>query len=250
MFYFLHIPRTSGESITEEISISLEDEQRKDFLTGHLACLPFKKAPYSVFTEGEYRFRKKKIIEFSFSLIREPLERLLSAYSYTCNGNSDIEALNDREYFLQTVRGRIETPRPFPGFHGQPNMQCAYLYSEMIFPEYGGLKGDSSSSSLRDLSPHPSSALRDLSPHPKSLEDVLNSIEVNNINVYTMENRAKCVSDVNGYIYNKYGRKINGEVLKNSSASVGFTLNKAEKDEIRDLNSLDYKLYEHFLSHE
>jgi hypothetical protein len=239
MFYFLHIPRTSGESITEEISISLDDEQRKDFLAGHLACLPFKNSPYSVFTEGEYRFRKKKIIEFSFSLIREPLERLISAHSYVCFGKNDIEGMRNKEYFLQTVRGQVQTSRPFPGFDGKPNMQCAYLYSEMIFPEDGGLKGDSSSS-----------ALRDLSPHPKSLEDVLNSITLNNINVYTMENRAKCVSDVNGYIYHKYGRKINGEVFKNRSASVGFTLNKAETDEIRDLNSLDYKLYEHFLSHE
>jgi hypothetical protein len=65
-----------------------------------------------------------------------------------------------------------------------------------------------------------------------------------------MGNRVKCISAVNGYISNKYGRKINGEVSKNRSATVGFRLNKTEIDEIHDLNSLDYKLYEHFLSHE
>ena len=242
MFYFLHIPRTSGESITEEISIVLDDEHRKDFLSGHLACLPFKNfknSSYSVFAEGEYLFRKKRNIEFSFSLIREPLERLISAHSYVCLGNNDIEGMRNKEHFLKIVRGQVQTNRPFPGFDGKENMQCAYLYSEMTFLEERGLKEDSSSSAL----PY-------LSPHPQSFEDVLNSIALNNINVYTMGNRAKCISDVNGYIYNKYGRKINGKIFKNHSTRVDFVLSKSEIDEIHDLNSLDYKLYEHFLSHE
>ena len=224
MFYFLHIPRTSGESISEEIVGVLDEEHEKDFLRGHLACRPFV-------------FRKN--IEFSFSLIREPIDRLLSAYSYTCSKNDDIEALKDKERFLQTVRGRIETPRPFPGFHGQPNMQCAYLYSEMVFIE--DVIGNQDSNN---------SALCELSLDAQSFEDVLNSIQMNKISVHTLENREKCISAINGYMFKRYGRKINGRVLKNGSSSVGFRLNKTEIDEIHDLNSLDYKLYEHFLSHE
>lgn len=220
--YFLHIPKTSGLSITQEITriYSKKIFDGRDFF-------PVNNEPANPFTPitpikiilGHFALNPFDLIEFdySFSIIREPVSRLISLFAY--HHRIDESNLSNKKLFMDFVFGthpKIDAVE-FAGFDGQPNSQSSYLSTKTYLDEQ----------SFRNL------------PKSPSIKKVFESIRENNIDVFTLDNRGNLVTKLSVM----FGSKVDN-IHSNASPKVGFELNKSEISEILKLNSIDQELYE------
>ena len=220
--YFLHIPKTSGLSLTAEIQkiYSQTIVDGRDFF-------PVNKEPANPLTPiiprkvmcGHFALNPFDLMEFdySFSIIREPVSRMVSLFAY--HHRLDESNLSNKKLFMEFALGahpKINAVE-FAGFDGQPNSQSSYLSTKIYVDEHG----------LRHL------------PGSPSIEKVFESIDNNNIDVFTLDNRDNLVTKLSVM----FGLTVDDMNL-NASPRVGFELSKSEILEILKINSIDQELYE------
>ena len=220
--YFLHIPKTSGLSLTAEIERIYSEE-----IVDGRDLLPVNKEPANPYTPliikkvicGHYALNLFDSIKFDyvFSIIREPVSRLISLYSY--HHRFSPMNLSNKELFMEFVFGthpKIDASE-FAGFDGQPNSQSSYLSTKVYLDECG----------LKRL------------PESPSIKKVFESIDNNNIDVFTLDNRDNLIEKLSVM----FGSTMTNR-HSNVSPRVGFELSKSEISEILKLNSIDHELYE------
>jgi hypothetical protein len=220
--YFLHIPKTSGLSITSEIErINSEDtvDGRNIFpISKKFENTSASMKPKSIIC-GHFALNPFDLMEFdySFSIIREPVSRLMSLFAY--HHRLDIANLSNKKLFMNFIFG--EHPRimsvDFAGFDGQPNSQSSYLSTKVHLDACG----------FKCL------------PGSPSIEKVLTSIKEHNINVFTLDNRDVLI----GKLSVVFGSQI-VNTRSNDSPVVGFELTKHDISGILKLNNIDHELYE------
>lgn len=241
MFYFCHIPKTSGSSIEAAIvddyfdvvkiaqsfktpEIESENKLRSflsncnsyDFIKGHFGLLPYS---YIENIKG-------------YSIVREPFDRLLSCFRF-CQNPMRWRGSFEKELHLfltenNTVFNSI-------GFDGRSNMQSAYLTQNLKWNEQDPFPMYLDSSDL-------------------SFEEVLLSIKNNNITLSTQDNRGYLIDSLSTDLSIKYNKNIvlNKEIKVNlnpleisySNIPLGII------DEVKDINKLDYELYRYVKTHE
>ena len=127
--------------------------------------------------------------------------------------------LCNKKLFLDFVFGTHPKINPveFAGFDGQPNSQSSYLSTKTYVDENG----------FQNI------------PESPSIKKVFESINKNNIDVFTLDNRDNFVAKLSGM----FGSTIPNS-YHNVSPGVGFQLSKSEISEILKINSIDHELYE------
>ena len=218
--YFLHIPKTSGASLTQEIN---RENKNLRWLVDGRYIFPASKEPKNSFTPksiicGHFALNPFDSIEFdyAFSIIREPVSRLISLYSY--HHRFSPMNLSNKELFMEFVFGthpKIDASE-FAGFDGQPNSQSSYLSTKVYLDECG----------LKRL------------PESPSIKKVFESIDNNNIDVFTLDNRCALIAKLGNILESNIT-----DIRSNTSPQVGFELSKSEILEILKINSIDHELY-------
>lgn len=173
----------------------------KKVITGHYALNPF-------------QFLK---FDYSFSIIREPVSRMISLFAY--HHRLSPVNLSSKKLFMDFALGmhsKINAVE-FAGFDGQPNSQSSYLSTIIYLDE----------NNFRNL------------PDSPSIEKVFESIDNNNIDVFTLDNRDNLVRKLSVMFESTVEN-----THSNVSPRVGFELSKSEISEILKLNSIDHELYE------
>lgn len=230
MFYFCHIPKTSGDSINSEIYKVQSKVNGKQLNT-----IDF--APNTSFEEIEY-LSKKPIdgiighfaanpfsvfdIDFSFSIIREPFSRLLSVYKYM--HRDFYPHLHNKKLCMDFMRGDYAShnpPRQDPGFDDVANVQSSYLSKKIEKSNEGHL----------------------VIGGPDSLADVLEIIDSRGIIIHTMEARSMLIDKINNYFIPRFGMGISGDVHTNYSSETLIDFSDSEILEVQERNKIDYELY-------
>jgi hypothetical protein len=238
MIYFCHIPRTSGSAIISSIAekfsdilkignyetgMQIHDDQKKlrsylneakkfDYIGDHFAATPYS---YIENIDG-------------FSLVRNPIERLISCFNYfgPWDGSSS---------FAEFIRYQGSHPvNDSMGFNGRPNMQCANLVNTILW------EGREAYLKNADF----------------SFFDILKIIKKQRMTLSTYENRNYMIKDLN---FNLNSIK-NTNIILNTKLKVrpkaclyeeSFYLMPNEIiEEVKALNALDYKLYNYIKDHE
>jgi len=238
LIYFCHIPRTSGSAIISSIAKSFSDilkigdyetgmqihnDQKKlrsylsevkkfDCIGDHFAAMPYS---YIENIDG-------------FSLIRNPIERLISCFNY-------FGPWDGSNSFIEFIRYQGSHPiKDSMGFNGRPNMQCANLVNTILW--------EGKEAYLENAN--------------VSFFDILKIIKKQRITLSTYENRNYMIKDLN-FSLNKIKQT---NIILNTELKVrpkqylydeNFYLIPNEIiEEVKVFNALDYQLYNYVKDHE
>lgn len=241
MFYFCHIPKTSGSSIeaaiyddystivkiaTSSKTPELQNEKQLksflsncnqyDFIKGHFGTLPY--------------FYIKDIK--SYSIVREPVDRLISCFRFSqspMRWRSSFE--NELKLFLTKDTFEFNSI----GFEGRANMQTAYLTQELKW---------------NNKEPFPMY----LDTPSICFEEVLLLIKKQNMTLSTQDNRDYLLNALSNDLSSKYNKNINlNKKVKVNINPLTISLSDIPIDIIdktKEINSLDYQLYNYIKNHE
>ena len=271
MIYFCHIPRTSGTSISNSVYAAFHKELRIhrkpdvelldpyfnkkadktnyesflkechlniDFFYGHHFSSPYIE-PYSENLE-------------TFSVIRNPLERLISEFCYINNNVSHLDWVNTKIYEIKDFLLN-KTSNNF-------NTHCLYLLGgydwESMNREDGFVKV-----SWRNIQRDKIHRSIIIDEDKISFEELLQIIKKRNMKLSTLENRTYLLNELEVSL-NKIKQTniiLNTELKTNerlhSEQRLEFNdpecfLSQGEIEKFKNTNSLDYKLYNYIKDHE
>jgi hypothetical protein len=225
--YFLHIPRTSGTYIIDNVRSLLKHSASDDelerainncvFTAGHTGTNPYYQDNPSFDT---------------FAIVRNPYEQILSTASYMAKQDGDVF---DEEFLEKFLSGEYKTHMKNPLFNGTPNIQTKMLGCRVV--ELDGFV-------MRNRDePYKNSAFMesDLSKY-SSIEEI-----VGDKTILCFDNREyieKWISDTMfSMVGLRMGRFGGGNV--NSADRHGITLSAEQKRHIRNTSELDFELYEY-----
>jgi hypothetical protein len=240
MIYFCHIPKTSGSSVEaaldhyqndikyvrnltsaeqmgeEVFDRFLNKRKNDDFIRGHFGTTPIEKFPGIK----------------SFSIVRNPIDRLISSFSFSQR------PITWRKPFKDVLYDYCKYNNPSIsslGFDGRPNIQSDYLTQPL---EWTSDEDSSVSIKKGNL----------------SFSDLLKEIKKNNFTLSTLDNRKYLLRDMSEELTNLKNKSIilNEEIKVNDNP---FKLDAMSVfnnfyDEICDLHKLDFDLYNHIKEHE
>lgn len=229
--YHLHIPRTSGvyirnnivpDLISKEIphfasnrtKIDAEHISKSSFVIGHFGRMPLK-----------YMDSPKV-----FCLLRDPVERYISYFKYTTGYiTSEKAAKENLENWLYGPQSVV-----------QANLQSKFLTGSTNIEEFN-----------RNLGNFDAYINNAWHLENCSLEiDYIKKI-IENINIYTMENYENFKNDFNVEIEKQLGLKIFKHKDKaNESPSIKVQIDKAHIKRIKEINQIDYEVYDYVKSNE
>jgi hypothetical protein len=259
MIYFCHIPKTSGTSVVHSVSNAFSDTLRipewfevydpaqvansnregfekflelsvkeYDFIYGHLG---------SAFSSRNYSDKVD-----TFTLIREPVDRLISIYNWI---NRDVsESLWEKERKFELIPFlRNEHKTFYPSFSHTNNSQSAYIISDYCWY-------------LIDQN-----IFISINPINISFEELLQIIKKRKITISTIDNR-KYLLDELEICLNKI-KQTNIKLDKNLKENINIigqkritleniysSLSKEDLDKIKQFNQLDFQLYDYVKNHE
>ena len=239
MIYFCHIPKTSGTSVDTSLIVNkdkikfrlsgdsneLESEatltkylskcKDNDIIKGHYAATPFKVFPG---IKG-------------YSILRDPMDRLLSAFRYSQQPSTWTKPFKNVLYSFLTNK----EPGNSIVFDGRPNMQSLFLTQPL---EWSNGSRDSVLVRHSEM----------------NLSDVLSIIKNNNTTLSTIENRDYILYEMSSELTKATGR----DVVLNSFIKMNENPFKMDVtdilsnfyDQIYNLNKLDFDLYTYVSNHE
>lgn len=240
MIYFCHIPKTSGSSVeaalddykddikyisnmtsAEQMSENafydfLNKRKNDDFIRGHFGTTPIEIFPGIK----------------SYSIIRNPIDRLLSSFRFSQKPITWRKPFKDvlYEYCKYNEPSEVSI-----GFDGRPNVQSDYLTQPLCW--IPGLKNGVY-----------------IKKGNLSFNELLIEIKKNNFTLSTFENRNYILESMSKNLTNL----INKPVYLNSNIKVNENPFKMDAvdifshfyEEIYQLNKLDFDLYNHIKEHE
>ena len=270
MIYFCHIPRTSGTSISNGVYAAFHKDLRILSKPDIEQFDPYytkgvDKADYQSFLKDCYlnvdflyghHFSSPYIEHYSknletFSIVRNPLERLISEFYYINNNVNHLDWVNTKIYEIKNFL----LGRNLNTF----NTQCMYLLGDYDWENMK--KGNGTIQTFwcnvqRDKIYH-----HTIDEDKISFEELLEIIKKRNIKLSTLENRT--------YLLNELELSLNKIKRTNIALDREFKVNERfhseERQEFNDpecflsqeeierfkvLNSLDYQLYNHIKDHE
>lgn len=230
-FYFLHIPKTSGMSIKEVLLNTYKDQRiysnflqyiddkemlKSDFVSGHFA-----RYPIEVFKEN-----KRKL--FTYTVLRDPVERYISNYLYKNDNPSLVNLENHMSYDFNN------------------NIQYKYITSTLRMQDIKKFYNDLVDKKIT-FEEYKKFALSysDLVPIYNNLDDALLDIDY----IETVDSQ-KDLCNLNNFLQEKLGvslfTNIKGYQNTGSEKNKEFikTIPKSFINTIRENQNLDYELYE------
>lgn len=237
--YHLHIPRTSGKSISDAL--------RNTFDKNMFTIAPLhdhgSRQIYdsSLFLDRPYisgHFGINPVIENKnnldvFSIVRDPIEHYLSIATYvaaTSKTKISNEFLDEFMYGYVTPYGSNEL------FSSVGNIQSKMLFCRIAV-------ADGSVVALRDYDVPNSSNIIFIESDMPSEKEIVNKIK--QMNIFALQNRHKAISWLDEKIFNSYGFRIDSSIhgLSNNLDRTGFIPDKSHIKEIENRSQIDRYLY-------
>ena len=275
MIYFCHIPRTSGTSISNAVYAAFYKElsiYRKPDVEHYDPFINKKldKADYEFFVKDCYlnidffyghHFSSPHIEPYSenletFSIIRNPLERLISEFYYINNNVNHLDWINTKiyeikDFLLQDFLLDVNL--------GTFNTQCLYLLGNYDWERMKEENGNVQAlwHNMQGVEFRYSSMKED----QISFQEILQIIKKRNIKLSTLENRTYLLNELEVSL-NKIKQTnitLDKQVVENKHLhseqrpelnDPECFLSHAEMEKIKILNSLDYQLYNYIKDHE
>jgi hypothetical protein len=216
-----------------ETGFQIHDDQKKlesflhqanklDFIGGHYAAMPY---VYNEDIKG-------------FSIIREPIERMISCFIYFKGDDADYIGNHTNEYpdnFIESIRYQgFRFEKDSMGFNARPNMQCANLVNTILW---------------NDKKAYIKNA-------DFSFSEILKIIKKQKMTLSTFENRNYLIKDLtfhlNAFRNTSISIRAHSEIRpSNNLHNVSIDLLSNEIiEEIKASNALDYQLYKYIKDHE
>ena len=224
--YHLHIPRTSGVYIRNNIVPNLISKKIPHFASNRTK-IDADHIANSKFVIGHFGRMPLKYMDSPkvFCLLRDPVERYISYFKYTTGYiTSEKLAKENLEHWLYG-----------PQSIAQANLQSKFLTGSTNIEEFNKHIGNFD-------------AYIDNIWHLENYSLDFNVIKqsIKNINIYTMENYENFKNDFNKEIEKQFKFKIfKYEDKANESPPVKVEIDKAHIKRIKELNELDYEVYNH-----
>lgn len=227
--YHLHIPRTSGSYVRNNIVPSLITNSIQHFASNRTE-IDIKHIQDSKFVSGHFGRMPLKYMDSPkvFCIIRDPVERFISYFKYTTGYITSKEAaennLNIWLYGEQSKR--------------QSNLQSKFLTGEIDVSEFNKNIGNFD-------------AFIDNEWHLKNYSLDIDKIKesINGMNVYTMENHDQFIFDINNELEKQFGFKsFKYNDKSNCSPDVKVNISEDHLKRIRELNLIDYEVYDYVRS--
>lgn len=229
--YHLHIPRTSGVYIRNNIVPDLISKEIPHFASNRTE-IDVDHIAKSKFVIGHFGRMPLKYMDSPkvFCLLRDPVERYISYFKYTTG------YITSKKAAEQNLENWLYGPQSII----QANLQAKFLTGSTNVKEFNKHIGnfDAYINNIWHLEEYS----LDIS-HIKEI--------IKNINIYTMENHETFKSDFNKEIGEQLGLKIFKHKDKaNESSSVKVKIDKAHLKRIQEINQLDYEVYDYVKSNE
>ncbi len=268
MIYFCHIPRTSGTSISNSIYTAFCKELRilrKPDIEHYDPFFNKKldKADYNFFVKECYsnidffyghHFSSPHIEPYNesletFSIVRDPLERSISEFYYMNNNTSHLDWVNIKIYQIKNFL-----------LHQTCNTQCLYLLGDY---DWGRIEEEESGivEVLWRNMQGDEFRYSNIGEDQISFQEILKIIKKRNIKLSTLENRTYLLNELETSLnkIKKTNIVLDKQVVANkrlyseqrSEYNDPESFLSQEQIEIyKNINSLDYKLYNYIKDHE
>jgi hypothetical protein len=266
MIYFCHIPRTSGTSISNAVYLAFHKE-----LSIHRKPDMEKFDPFinKELNEADYVFLMKECysnIDFfyghhfssphiepynesleTFSIVRNPLERLISVFYYMNNNTSDLDWVNIKIYQIKNFL----LDRPC-------NIQCLYLLGNY---DWESIREENDNVQVLWRNMQGSEFRCSMGEDQISFQEILQIIKDKNIKLSTLENRTYLLNELEISLnkIKKTNIVLNKQLIENkhlhSEQRQEFNdpecfLSQKEIEKFKNINNLDYQLYNYIRNHE
>lgn len=230
--YFLHIPRTSGIYISHNVVPHLISGGVPHFVSNR-TNIDKKVISESKYVSGHFARFPIDLMENPsvYSIIRNPVERYISYFKYTTGLiRTKDEIYSKLESWLYGDKVEINS-----------NMQSKFLTGTV---DHNKFNEDIQINISRDLNHRilPVTNGWYLKDYSLNIDKIKENIE--NINIYTLENHDKFRNDFNEELNKQFGFKTFKNVDKfNQSFDIGIDLTKKQLSRIEELNQVDIEIY-------
>ena len=223
--YYLHIPRTSGTYIKNNViphlksngvkhfasnrtKIEIENIKESQFVCGHFGLMPLD-------------YMKNPEV---FTIIRNPVERFISYFRHTTKSKSKgIEAEEKLEKWLYGDQSEI-----------QSNAQSKFLTGKINIEKFNICQGQQDAVFNQWF----------IEGYSLDLKDIISNVD--KFKIYTLEEIDLFKLDMNKSLKNSFNFSTFKHSDKaNSSYDVGINFTKSHIERIKDLNRIDLEVYEY-----
>jgi len=224
--YFLHIPRTSGTYIVDNVRSFLlgegfddevsDTDTAKVFISGHVGMNPY--------YQDEPSFN-------TFTIVRNPFDQILSTASYAANS----AGVFDNDFLEKFLNGENLSQVANPLFNGTCNIQTKMLSCRVVTLEgFDMITTEQPPVNVTFLE-------SDLNKY-SSIEEI-----VGDKTILCFDNREYIEKWISDTLFSMLGSRMGrfGYDTVNSSNRYGIDFSKEQKRHIRDKYELDFELYEY-----
>lgn len=225
--YHLHIPRTSGVYIRNNVVPDLMSKGIEHFASNRTK-IDVNQISKSKFVIGHFGRMPLKYMDSPkvFCLLRDPVERYISYFKYNTGFITDqSRAEENLDQWLHKEQSKI-----------QGNLQSKFLTGSTnidLFNSYIGVSGDAFIDNIWHLE-----------NYSLDIDKIKESIS--NINIYTMENYDKFKFDFSEEVKKQFGFnafKYNDK--SNESPRIKVKIDESHKKIIKSLNEIDCEIYDY-----
>lgn len=237
--YHLHIPRTSGKSISDGLRTTFDKNmfsQQKLFGHGDLRIYDS-----AAFVDRPYisgHFGINPIIENKdgldvFAIVREPVEHFLSIAAYVA---STSQTKMSNEFLDEFLYGGITAFGSNELFASSGNIQSKMLFCRMAI-------ADASVVARRDIDVSNKLNIIFIESDMPGETEITNRAKL--MNIFSLRNRHYSVSWLNNKVLSLYGFGIDASInlVSNRSNTDGFIPDKSHMREIENRTQIDRHLY-------
>ncbi len=224
--YHLHIPRTSGIYISQNIVPFLISNKIEHFASNR-SHIDVEKIKTSKFVSGHFGLMPLDYMQNPevFAIVRDPVERFISYFNYTTGLiKTQSEAYQKLDYWLYGEQAPI-----------QSNSQSKFLTGYMNVNKFN-----------EGVTQFQKAVYNNWFIENFSLD--INSIKANidQFNVFTMDNHDSFINILNKKLYSEFGFKTFKHNDKyNSSTDIGIKFSKSHIEKIKELNKVDMEMYDY-----